>query len=289
MPETLSQCGVCGSDAIEVVNHDGALCLCKCGYLFHSPRPTNQEIAAFYERDDQYAGWLSHEPERDKLWHRRWLKMSRFVGVGALLDAGTGIGQFLHSIRGKVAKVYGTEISAHAREIARKRYGLAIASADGVGTDWGSLRFSVITLFHVLEHVPQPGALIDNCRELLEPEGVIVIAVPNDCGCLLSKIRFLLDKLRPVSKRRFCSAGYERIILDDLQQEVHLSHFSSPVLRRLLTTRGFTILEESLDPYFVASGFLLVCHHIFYNISLKLWRILGINIYPTIWIVAKRD
>jgi SAM-dependent methyltransferase len=289
MPETVLRCGVCGAETFEVIDKSGMLCRCRCGYLFHSPRPSNNEITAFYERGEQYDGWLEHESERNNLWQRRWQKMSRFVGTGALLDVGTGIGQFLHVIRGMVSKVYGTELSAHARSIAKTRYGLDIAKADGVCADFGSDRFSTITLFHVLEHVPDPGKLIEECRELLDSGGVIVIAVPNDSDCLIAKIRFLFDRLRSVEGRRFCAAGYEQIILDDIQREVHLSHFSLPTLRRLLQDRGFTLLDESLDPYFVASGFMLVCHQLFYMVCLMLWRVLKINIYPTIWIVAKRD
>jgi SAM-dependent methyltransferase len=289
MSETVSCCSVCGAETFEVIDKAGALCRCRCGFIFHNPRPAHEEVTAFYERSDQYEGWLAHESEREELWLRRWIKMARYVGNGALLDVGTGTGQFLHAIRRKVMSVYGTEISGRARDIAKTRYGLDILEAEGVQADFGSLRFSTITLFHVLEHVPDPGVLIHDCYELLQPGGILVIAVPNDNGCLLAKLRFMLDKFRPVDKRRFCTAGFERILLDDVQREVHLSHFSLPVLRRLLGDRGFTVLAESLDPYFVAGGFLLMCHRIYYMFSLIFWRILRMNIYPTIWIVAKRD
>ena len=289
MPETVRNCGVCGSLLFEVIDASGELCRCSCGYLFHSPRPSSAEISTFYDRDDQYEEWLDHEAERRQLWLRRWHKMSRFIGSHVeLLDIGTGIGQFLSVIRTQVSKATGTELSDQARAIAKARYELDILKSDVMNADgWG--QFSTITMFHVLEHVPDPGDLIDRCSELLTPNGVIIIAVPNDSGCLLAKIRCLLDRLRPVSQRRFCSSGYEKIILDDFQREVHLSHFTMEVLRKLLTSRGFTILEESLDPYFVASGFPLLCHRMFYTVSLMLWRALSINIYPTIWIVAKRD
>lgn len=289
MPETVSRCGVCGDETYEVIDKEGALCRCQCGFIFHNPRPSYDEITTFYERGDQYNGWLAHESEREKLWHRRWRKMARYVGDGPLLDAGTGTGQFLHVIRQKVSSVFGTELSGRARDIARTNYGLDIIEADGVGSEWDSLRFCTITLFHVLEHVPDPGKLIRDCHELLNPDGVLVIAVPNDIDCLLAKIRFTLDRVRPVEKRRFCSAGFERILLDDVQSEVHLSHFSIPVMRRLLGNSGFTVLEESIDPYFVAGGFLLVFHRIFYAVSLVLWNIFRINLYPTIWVIAKRD
>jgi len=138
---------------------------------------------------------------------------------------------------------------------------------------------------HVLEHVP----LLRDCHNLLQQGGILVIAVPNDCGCMLAKLRFGGDRLRPLEKRCFCAAGFERILLDGCQREVHLSHFSLPVLRQLLKNRGYSMLEESLDPYYVAGGFMLMCHHFFYAVSMIVWRIFKINIYPTIWIVAKRD
>ncbi len=98
---------------------------------------------------------------------------------GRLLDVGCGSGQFLHSMRELGWDISGVEPDPHALRVARDRLGSCVAqgSLDTVST--ASDRFEAITLYHVLEHVPDPVRTLQACRRLLSPSGSLVIVTPN--------------------------------------------------------------------------------------------------------------
>jgi len=71
------------------------------------------------------------------------------------------------------------ELSSQAAAFARDHYGLDVREG-GIGSDvWGNRTFDVVTLFHVLEHLPDPGTALLVVRSLLRAEGVLVAQVPN--------------------------------------------------------------------------------------------------------------
>jgi SAM-dependent methyltransferase len=131
--------------------------------------------------------------------------------------------------------------------------------------DFRGAAFEIITLFHVLEHVPDPKAVIEGCKSLLSGNGILVIAVPNDISWLRKKA---IDLLKRIGVGRFATTdrlGLPRITLDGSLHEIHLSHFTPAVLRRLVEASGFAILEQSLDPYWAESGMKSALHGMYYR------------------------
>jgi 2-polyprenyl-3-methyl-5-hydroxy-6-metoxy-1,4-benzoquinol methylase len=285
--ETLSACNVCGSDAIKRIDPECNLCCCNaCGYVFDSPRPRQQEIAAFYSQQGKYDSWLQDAAARDALWKRRLKMILQHHAPGNLLDVGTGVGQFLHHARTYFTEVAGTEISESAVRIARERYGLEIRQGQIEELRMPDACFGNVTLFHVLEHVPDPARLMRRCHQLLRPGGIAVIAVPNDVlawGSGLKKFGKRMG-LRPFQKfsrvAGIAKAGTSR--------EIHLSHFTPVVLRRLLSGSGFEIVEEGLDPYYAASGVWKLAHGLYYALHRVIFELSGINRYETIWMIARK-
>lgn len=98
----------------------------------------------------------------------------------SLLDFGCGKGKFLYVVKNNYWKVKGIETSQPRAEYGMKNYGLVIDTKnynEGL-IDGGP--FDVITLFHVLEHIPKPTGLITNLiKTNLKNHGLIVIEVPN--------------------------------------------------------------------------------------------------------------
>lgn len=96
------------------------------------------------------------------------------------LDFGSGKGQFLLQSKNMGWEGVGVETSSPRAAFAREKYGLQIHSEfyqDGKIAGGG---YDVITLFHVLEHLPEPLKLLDNlCRENLQKDGILVIELPN--------------------------------------------------------------------------------------------------------------
>lgn len=98
---------------------------------------------------------------------------------GRLLDVGCGSGAFLLGMKAKDFEVVGVE--PHPQACARaKASGLEVFCGTVEGVTFSPAGFDSITLHHVLEHVPSPLRTLKRCRELLKPNGVIVITTPNE-------------------------------------------------------------------------------------------------------------
>jgi len=98
---------------------------------------------------------------------------------GRLLDVGCGNGQFLARMRELGWEVMGVEPDPEAVRIARERFGLEVVQGtlEEAGLSEGS--FDVITMNHVIEHVPDPVATLSECRRLLRPGGKLIVVTPN--------------------------------------------------------------------------------------------------------------
>ena len=285
--EVVLACNVCRSDCIQKLDAEFNFCQChSCGYVFDSPRPSVAEVTAFYSQPAKYDSWLQEERRRDALWQRRLRKLLPHKAEGNLLDIGAGTGQFIHHARMFFTEVAGTEVSESAVRIAREKYGIELFAGQVEELAMTPGSFANITLFHVLEHVPDPAGLVSICRELLRPQGVLAIAVPNDILAWSSKIKKLGKRigLRPFQK--FSPVlGVSRA---GASREIHLSHFTPAVLRQLVKSSGLTILEESIDPYYVSGGVRLLADSAYYALHRVLQSALKVNYYDTIWMIARK-
>ena len=93
----------------------------------------------------------------------------------SILDIGAGSGDFLHYCKDQKYKVMGTEPSEVARKIAAKKGIHLVASLDEITHQ----KFDVITMWHVLEHIPNLFECLEKLKTLLKENGKLIIAVPN--------------------------------------------------------------------------------------------------------------
>jgi 2-polyprenyl-3-methyl-5-hydroxy-6-metoxy-1,4-benzoquinol methylase len=288
--EALQHCGVCNGSLLEVVDDGCNVQRCRnCGYVFDNPRPTLEELIAFYSRPTQYDPWLSELDTRARLWKRRLRKLKKTKKSGSLLDIGSGIGQFLSLARNFYTDVYGTEVSSTAIQIAKEKYQLDLFAGTLENPALQGKVFDNITLFHVLEHVPDPRLVLDDCHRLLRAEGILVIAVPNEVTSLRAITRRILTKAKVFKSRRFGDFGLPRITLDANTHEVHLSHFTPVVLHRLLEATGFSVIQSTLDPYYVLSGWSGLKQDIYYNCCLALSCLFRVNLYDAMLVIARKN
>ena len=213
--------------------------------------------------------------------------------TGTLLDVGTGIGQFLHHAKLHYTQVSGTEISQRAITIAKAKYDLDLMKGELIDLEFdNTATFDNITLFHVLEHVHNPKDVVAKCRTLLSKGGVLVVAVPNEILSLNVRARTRIKRLlRNLRITRFSDVGHlglPKITLNESLSEIHLSHFTAEVLKRFLENSGFEVVENSLDPYYVAKGFGLMVQQCYYFVGLSVMWAFKVNIYDTIWMVGKK-
>ena len=154
----------------------------RCGFVYLSPRPSQDAIGPYYE-DDRYhphqaraEGLVDRVYRISRNWnlrYKRWLVESHHRR-GALLDFGCGTGEFLAGMAAVGWRTTGVEPAAQAREAAES---LGLRLHPDLRGCAGP--FDVITLWHVLEHVHEARGQFRLLRELLAPGGIVVMALPN--------------------------------------------------------------------------------------------------------------
>ena len=157
----------------------------NCALLRLDPKPSAEELTAFYpetywwERAPSSAGRLAELYRQIVLSDHVWFASQAIRREGPVLDVGCGGGSFLHAIGKKGHAVYGSDISAKAARTTLAQYGISTACASLPHLPFRDGSFALITMFHVLEHLPDPLAALEAVWGLLAPGGRIVVQVPN--------------------------------------------------------------------------------------------------------------
>lgn len=209
-----------------------------CGLVVTSPRPDDDKLSVYYQSDD----YISHSGKSNSLLNKIYLTARKFslrwkLGIiqnikpnGKLLDVGCGTGEFLQTIKEAGWETSGIEPSTNARAKAEKI--LAQSIHENIETANG--QFDIITLWHVLEHLPNLNASLEKISALLKSDGKILIAVPNHSS-------------HDGIKYGTYWASY------DIPR--HLWHFNQKAMATLLLKHGFRvekILPMKLDSYYVS-------------------------------------
>ena len=148
------------------------------------PQPTLDKLGSYYEFED----YISHTDGKrtlfEKMYHfikRKAIrdKVSLINSYqplkGRILDIGAGTGDFLLEAKNQNWEILGIEPNDKAKGIA---VGKGIKFGDTI-EKLESNSFDVITMWHVLEHVPDVEHQVAELKRLLKPSGTIIIAVPN--------------------------------------------------------------------------------------------------------------
>ncbi|MFD1292866.1 class I SAM-dependent methyltransferase [Lutibacter holmesii] len=153
------------------------------------PKPEGEELAKYYESSDYISHTDSKASFTDKLYQavksvalKNKLKLINSFQTEdkKLLDVGCGTGEFLLTCKHNGWNVLGVEPNKNAQALAISK--LAQHNSTAVVDELqeiSSEKFDVITLWHVLEHVPDLNSYIFKLKSLLKPNGVLVVAVPN--------------------------------------------------------------------------------------------------------------
>jgi len=152
--------------------------------LITSPQPDENSLEKYYESDD----YISHTDGKRSLFEKAYHFIKNIAlknklslindlneSKGNLLDIGAGTGDFLLVAKNNGWKSIGIEPSEKARTIAKSK-GVELKSRL---SEFENHSFDVITMWHVLEHVPNIDEQIQELKRLVKPNGSIVIAVPN--------------------------------------------------------------------------------------------------------------
>jgi SAM-dependent methyltransferase len=282
--EQVAQCDVCAGTDFLAVDRDANIVQCRsCGYRFVNPRPSQREIAAAYSNPHFYDGWLADDTGREQMWANRLRLVRQRVHGNRVLDVGAGIGTFLAMARDQGWQVAGTEVSTSALELARSRHGIELLNGQAEDLQLPTSAFDVVTLWHVLEHVPSPSRLLRICHDALVPGGSIVIAVPNDSDGIMVRNRVKRFVFGMLGRQAAPRVRYERLAPGS---EIHLSHFTVPVLKRLLAKEGFRLKWVSIDDHYPNRGWKTDVRVTVYGL---IQRVTGANVADATMLVAQRD
>lgn len=153
-------------------------------FLKTFPQPKAEELSKYYESQE----YISHTDEKRGLFSKlyqlvkKWSiqKKAKLIfdqnnGVGTLLDIGAGTGDFLRIAKERGWQVQGTEPNKNASKLALEK-GIELKP---LLNDFEGKHFDVVTLWHVLEHIPNLEETILKLSALVKPNGTLIIAVPN--------------------------------------------------------------------------------------------------------------
>ena len=156
-------------------------------FLETTPQPSSDKLHEYYKSED----YISHTDSKRNLFEKAYhlvrtislKKKLRLINSSVsksknLLDVGCGTGDFLQTAQQNNWQVSGIEPNEQARHIANKKTNNSVFEIEAL-LKFESNSFDVITLWHVLEHLPNLEDHIRVFKKLLKPKGTLIIAIPN--------------------------------------------------------------------------------------------------------------
>jgi SAM-dependent methyltransferase len=230
-------CLLCTSESAVVISEtarDGApltTVLCEgCGLARSHPLPDALELATFYRENYRILYKATYQPKPYHVLRGASVAEERMRQLGDLLqpdahvlDAGSGGGEFLYMLRALGCTVMGIEPNVGYGSYARDELGLDIRIGLIGDQEFPEEPFQLITMYHVLEHLPAPVEALATVGGWLDAGGSLAIEVPH------------FESTCEHPAHRFHAA--------------HLLHFTLPALRRCGELAGLALVhsETSAD------------------------------------------
>lgn len=230
--EQRASCPLCGTESMDLRwSRDGVryYACASCRVVFQFPQPSPEALREVYSEDyyrktdekTSVSGYTDYEMDMDLKLARVLFEPVRRLGTGTgkrLLDVGCATGAVLQVAREHGWDAGGVEISAWAAEIARRKgFDVRTGTLEEAHLAEGSM--DVVTMFDVIEHIPDPRVTLREIRRVLRPGGALVLQTPNADGFgarVLYRSRSMI-----------------------VQPNAHLILFSPAGLRTMLEREGF--------------------------------------------------
>jgi 2-polyprenyl-3-methyl-5-hydroxy-6-metoxy-1,4-benzoquinol methylase len=190
----IKYCPICDNEKnshfLSVKDHNVSndmfkICKCdSCGFVFTNPKPSQNTIGDYYKSEN----YISHSGTKkglvNSVYHlvrnyqigKKQTLVSSLTKDKTILDVGCGTGEFISFCKDKKWTVHGTEPDKNARKINKVENNVFESI---YSSELKNKTFNVITMWHVLEHVYNLTDDLERLKKLLEPQGHLVVAVPN--------------------------------------------------------------------------------------------------------------
>ena len=229
-------CPCCGEErpTFAFEKHGFSFVRCpECLTVYMSPRPSEQVMADYYSNSENYAYWAkfifpaSEAVRREKihkLWLSRVLDFAKRYGVanGRLVEVGPGFGTFCSvAIEAKAfEEVIAVEPTPELAQACRER-GVQVVQKRIEDAAADLLPADVMVAFEVIEHLFDPALFLAHARQLIRPNGLLVLSCPNCLGFDIAEL------------------GSKSLAVD----AEHVNLFNPGSLSRLVESVGFETLE----------------------------------------------
>jgi len=169
--------------------------------LTTNPQPKEEDLEKYYESEKYISHTDSEKTTFDKVYQKaknyaikNKIKLIKKTSSKKtelqILDIGAGTGDFLNACKKENWNVVGVEPNKKARVLAKSKLGILKSNSltynefdpklfDSINKIDDDLKFDIITMWHVLEHVPNLDHYISQLKQLLKPNGTLIVAVPN--------------------------------------------------------------------------------------------------------------
>ena len=184
-------CTLCGGNDFKLISEKDSkskgeltVCLCNaCSMVSQNPIPTEQEVEQYYATEYRQDYKQVFEPKLKHVYRAGNLALNRLgfltknsVTSGKLLDVGAGGGEFTYVSSQSGFDSTGIEPNIGYSNYAKDQYQANVKTGQLVDIDD---KFDVITMFHVMEHIPDPVKTFKKLYDLLNEDGSLFIEVPN--------------------------------------------------------------------------------------------------------------
>lgn len=231
----MTKCNICGNEhsrpVFEMKGFQLVSCT-SCGLVY----VVNPPDAAFLEKLYSSAGSNYHTQLRDpaSVQYQRIKRISanhlafvkRIAKSGHLVDVGCSTGQFMALAQHNGFDCAGIEFSRDSADFVVAETGLPVEHGSIHDSQLPAESCELLTMFDVIEHVPDPAADLAKAYELLKPGGWLVLSTPNIDGLFPKASYPLANKL-----------GY----WPHPEAPHHLYQFSVKTLGALVEKAGFEV------------------------------------------------
>jgi len=227
------KCHICDSDKTRFLKKEGNwnIVQCElCGLVYVNPQPEEDFLKEHYqsylpESLDDIDGW---EKMMSGVFEESLKIINKITGArrGKLLDIGCAHGFFIEAALNAGWEASGIDLSKRAVQYADSR-GLEVSNSTLFEKKYKNNYFDVITMFYVLEHLPDPGKYLKEIHRVLKPSGVLLVRVPHTTPI----VKML--KMFNISNTLYDAPS-------------HLTDFSPQSLKRILEKTGFNAIRTSI-------------------------------------------
>ncbi len=217
-------------------NHAQIVQCRHCGHVYANPRWSAGELIEAYVavEDETY---LAEQAGREQTFARHLASLERYTGSGhdrPLLDVGAYVGVFVKVALAAGWQATGVEPSRWAVKTARQS-GLPLIEGTLDAEELRDVHFDVLTMWDVIEHVPDPSAELAKAYRLLNPGGVIAVHTMD----IASPAARLMGRRWP------------------WLMDMHVHYFSRLLLEQFLEKAGFEIIWSGPQGRYLSLGYLV--------------------------------